>query len=300
MKKKSVIQFKKKWLGGMFVCICLLGMLKGCASTSRKLGIKEMQGSYKEGTIISATQKTPVSFEELMADLSGRRIIYVGEKHSDRSHHAVQLKIIKAIYRHHQNMAVGMEMFDHTYQPVLDLWSAGKMDPREFLRKVHWYANWRYDFSLYSDILDFIKEKKIRLVALNIPFNIPPKIRVGGIENLADDEKKHLPRDIDTSNTAHREYVADVFKRHHFKGMVEFDDFYTAQSVWEDAMAESITRNLENDKMIVLAGNGHIQYKYGIPDRAFRRTGASFRTIYPARVGQEIDLGIADYIWVTN
>jgi hypothetical protein len=51
--------------------------------------------------------------------------------------------------------------------------------------------------------------------------------------------------------------------------------------------------------MVVLAGNGHIQFKYGIPDRAYNRTGASFRTIYPAPAGDVVELDIADYIWVT-
>jgi uncharacterized iron-regulated protein len=72
-----------------------------------------------------------------------------------------------------------------------------------------------------------------------------------------------------------------------------------AQCVWDEGMAESIASNLGNKTIVVLAGNGHIQYKYGIPDRVFRRTGASFRTIYLAPVGGEIELGIADYIWVT-
>ena len=72
-----------------------------------------------------------------------------------------------------------------------------------------------------------------------------------------------------------------------------------AQCVWDEGMAESIASNLGNKTIVVLAGNGHIQYKYGIPDRAFRRTGASFRTIYLAPVGEEVELGIADYIWVT-
>ena len=138
-------------------------------------------------------------------------------------------------------------------------------------------------------------------MGLNIPFHIPAKVRVGGIENLRDDEKKHLPQSIDTSNTAHRDYVRQVFNQHHhhFKGGVKFEDFYAAQAVWEDAMAEAVAVNLNGKVMVVLAGNGHIQYKYGVPDRAFDRTGASFRTVYLAGVGDEVDLNIADFIWVT-
>ena len=61
-----------------------------------------------------------------------------------------------------------------------------------------------------------------------------------------------------------------------------------------------VADNLGNDVMIVLAGNGHIQYKYGIPDRTFRLTNLAFRTIYPVAVGENVDLKVADYIWVTK
>jgi len=52
--------------------------------------------------------------------------------------------------------------------------------------------------------------------------------------------------------------------------------------------------------MAVLVGNGHIQFKYGIPARAFKQTGAAFTTIYPASIGAEVEPDIADYIWVTQ
>ena len=65
-------------------------------------------------------------------------------------------------------------------------------------------------------------------------------------------------------------------------------------------MAEQIAKNLGNSAMVVLAGNGHIQFKYGIPDRAYKQTGAPFRTIYLEPVGSEIKRDIADYIWVTQ
>lgn len=291
--------FCKKWRFILFCLLAFMILLWACAVVPKTLIIKNIPASFLEGTIISGQTGKPVTFEELLGDLNDCRVIYIGEAHTNEHHHGIQLQIIQAIYKTHPSMAVGMEMFDHSYQNVLDQWAAGNLDEREFLRKVHWYANWRYNFSLYSDILNFIKDNHIRLVGINIPFHISSKIRVGGLENLKAEEKEHLPSEIGTSNEAHRDYLEDVYVRHHFNAEVEFDDFYMAQCVWEDAMAEAIAQNVHDDVMVVLAGNGHIQFKYGIPDRAFRRTGLSFRTIYLASVGSEVELGIADYIWVT-
>jgi len=52
--------------------------------------------------------------------------------------------------------------------------------------------------------------------------------------------------------------------------------------------------------MAVLAGNGHIQFKYGIPARAYARTGAPFRTVILSSPGDEIPAGLADYVWAVE
>ena len=293
-KGKVSVFFKRLYIG-----LAVISFLWGCAGKSDTVLIKVTSKTVKPDTIISAKTGKAVTFDQLMADLSRHQIIFVGEEHTNPAHHAIQQKIIEAVFKNTHSMRVGMEMFDRSYQEVLDLWSAGVLDEETFLRKVHWNANWRHDFALYRDILLFIKENRIKIVALNIPFHIPARIRVGGIDNLSDIDRQYLPKEIDTTNTAHRDYAQKVFNQHHFNSRDKFDDFYMVQCVWDEIMAESIAANLGGKKIVVLAGNGHIQYKYGIPDRAFRRTGASFRTLYLVSAGQEVELGIADYVWVT-
>ena len=101
--------------------------LWGCAVTpTKKLTIQDTDQSFEEGVIISTKLGKPVSFKELLADLNSCQIVYIGEKHTNASHHRIQLEVIQALFKKHSNLAVGMEMFDHTYQDVLDLWSAGK------------------------------------------------------------------------------------------------------------------------------------------------------------------------------
>lgn len=294
--KGKVSLFLNRFLLGLTI----ISFLWGCAGKSDTVLIKDTSQTVKPDTIISTKTGKSITFDQLMADLNRYQIIFVGENHTNPAHHAVQQKIIEAVFQNTPSMRVGMEMFDRSYQEVVDLWSAGVLDEETFLRKVHWYANWRYDFALYRDILLFIKENRIKIVALNIPTYIPARIRVGGIDNLLDLDKQYLPKEIDTTNTAHRDYTLDVFNQHHFKSSVKFDDFYMVQCVWDEIMAESIAANLGGNKIVVLAGNGHIQYKYGIPYRAFRRTNASFRTLYLVSAGKEIELGIADYVWVTS
>lgn len=274
--------------------------LWGCAGHLKQLMIKETTTSFPPGSIISAKTGKAVSFETLMTDLETVQITYIGESHTNPDHHRVQLKLLQALFGRFPELTVGMEMFDHTYPPQLNAWSAGELEETVFLQKVHWYANWRYDFGLYRDILSFIKENHIKLVGLNLPFCIPPKIAVGGIDSLSEAEKKHLPKEIDTSNAAHREYVRTIFSHHNIPGRNNFEFFYAAQCAWEDAMADAIARHLSSGKMLVLAGNGHIIQKFGIPNRAYNRTKAEYRTLYLEEAGGELELSAADYIWVTT
>ena len=69
-------------------------------------------------------------------------------------------------------------------------------------------------------------------------------------------------------------------------------------------MAESIASRIKRTggKMVVFCGNGHIAYKFGIPDRVFKRAGAPFATLvlYPAVNQESINRDMGDFIWITG
>ena len=267
-----------------------------------QLTIKSTGESFHIDTIISAQNGQPVSFEAMMEDVAGVRVVYVGETHINRHHHLIQKRMIEALHQQHPDLTVGMEMFDHRYDPVLAQWSNGTLDREAFIEKGHWKvrgSGWRFPFELYAPIFETIQMKDIRLVGLNVPFWIPAKISASGLANLLPDERQMLAAEIDTSILDHRTYVEGVFNSNPHHQIKSFDYFYEAQCAWEDTMAESIARKLGEGPMVVVVGNGHIQYKYGVPIRAYKRNQASFRTIYLASVGEEVDLDLADYIWVT-
>lgn len=280
-------------------CLLFLLLISNCTQIPRHLHISEMHQSFPEGSIISSKNKAELSFEALVDDLKTARIVYVGEQHNNPSHHDIQLKILKAMYVRHPGLIVGMEMFDQRYQTILDQWSAGMLDRQTFIEKVHWYANWQFDFELYEALLDFIKTNRIPLVGLNIPARVTARIAVGGMDSLLPSDKVFLPRRVDVSNKDHRKYIEMIFAHHNVKGRDNFEYFYTAQCVWDEAMAESIAEHIGNSFMFVIAGNGHLVNKFGIPDRAFDRLRLPFRTILPYPAGREIELNAADYLWVS-
>lgn len=289
------------------LCFILLSLAvlfcSSCATVPPGVKIEGSNAAYPPGTIIRTASGQAVSFEEMMSDLYTVPLVYVGEQHSQACHHAIQLRILKSLHARQSSLksklTLGMEMFDHTYQPVLDKWHKGRLTTEQFLRQTHWYANWKFDFTLYKDILLYVKEQGIRLLGLNIPPHIPPKIALGGIDNLLPGDREHLPDNLDTSNEEHRAYVRSVFKHHNQPEFTRFEYFYQAQCAWEDSMAEAIAENMDGGSLLVLAGNGHLRHRYGIPQRAHKRHPVPYRTVLPIPDGRSVKASIADYVWVT-
>ena len=288
-----------KW----FAMVLIAGLVwEGCAVAPVKLSVKDSDRQFAVDTILSTTSRQAVAYEEMLDDLAQVQVVLVGEVHTNAAHHDIQARIIQALHARHPNLSVGMEMFDHRYDPVLARWSAGDLDREAFIQQTHWYvsrAGWGFDFDLYAPIFETVRENRIRLVGLNVPGWIPSKISRGGLDNLLPDERALLADTIDTENEAHRAYAENIFNMHPHHGIAAFDYFYEAQCAWEDTMAQSIVRKMGDAPMVVVIGNGHIIRKFGVPDRVNTRNQATLRTVYLAAVGSEVDWDYADYIWVT-
>ena len=75
-----------------------------------------------------------------------------------------------------------MEMFREPQQESLDRWVRGEMTELEFLKDSRWYENWNSDFGYYRDILNFAREKRIDVLALNPSRDLQRQLAAGGGE----------------------------------------------------------------------------------------------------------------------
>lgn len=296
-----MVQAGINFSGSTVIFVLAFLLTAGCASFGPENMPGDAKSNYSPGTILSGKTGKPVSFDDMICDLLSVDIVYVGETHTSKKDHEIQLEILKTLNGHLPDLAVGMEMFARPYQKILNDWSGQRLSEIEFIRKTHWYANWKYDFDLYAALLSYIRENSLDLYALNISFHIPSKIAVGGIDSLLPDDMQHLPENINFENPEHRKYLESVFEKHKtVKEHFIFQHFYQAQCVWEDTMAETISRHAIGRPIIVFAGNGHIVNKFGIPMRAYFRTKLPYRTVMPVSKFDDSNPGKADYLWITG
>ena len=216
---------------------------------------------------------------EVIREAEDRRVIYVGENHDRFSHHMVQLEIIKSLHQEGKKVAVGMEMFQRPFQGALDDYIDGRIDEKEFLKKTEYFQRWKFDYNLYRPILQFARDEKIPVVALNIQTEIVEKVAQSGLGSLTEEETKFVPLQMDFSDKAYRERLRQVFREHKNFAGKKFDFFCQAQILWDETMAESIDSFLKKNpeyQMVVLAGTGHLTFGSGIPKRAARRNGYEY------------------------
>jgi len=233
---------------------------------------------------------------EIIDSVGDKKIVYVGEAHDLFAHHAVQLDVIRGIYRKNKKIAIGMEMFQRPFQETLDSFTSGEMDEAAFLKKSEYFKRWGFDYHLYKPILDFAKKEKVPVIALNLKREIVEKVSREGLDSLSNEEKKDIPTDMDLSDNNYRERLKKIFDQHKNAEGKNFDFFYQSQLLWDETMSQSIDEFLNKNpdyQIVVLAGRGHIEYGSGIPKRTFRRNGNNYAIVL---VDAEIETGIADYV----
>ncbi|MGQ9499374.1 MAG: ChaN family lipoprotein [Dissulfurimicrobium sp.] len=239
------------------------------------------------------------SLDEILDKIVSRQVIFFGERHDDFGHHLAELKVIEGLYNRGCRFAVGMEMFQRPFQVFLDQYLKGEIDERQFLAKTEYYKRWGHDYHLYRPIIEFCKAHGIPIVALNLNTEISEKVARGGLSSLTTDEKKIIPKNLDFSNFAYRDWLKDIFSTHPDGVTEDFNNFFEAQVLWDETMAMAIHEYLAGNperRMVVLAGAGHLIYGYGIPSRVARR-GNDDQVIIIAADHKDIDIkkGMADY-----
>ena len=263
----------------------------------REMEVKE-GGQVPPYRVVLPEEAGNRSLQDLLAELAGKRVIYVGETHSRYGHHLLQLEVIRGLYERGVDLAIGMEFFQKPFQKWLDAWIAGEISEAEMLEKTQWYDRWRFDYRLYRPILQFAREHRIPVIALNVPRELTEQVSEKGIEGLDREERAQLPAEIDRSDQAYRERLHEVFTRHQGREESQFERFLDVQYSWDEGMAQSVADYLEHHPektMVVLAGSGHLAYGSGIPSRVARRIGGDYLIILPAS-GAEDRPEMADYL----
>jgi uncharacterized iron-regulated protein len=258
--------------------------------------------------IHSTKEKRELTFGELTDRLLDVDLVCVGESHDSELNHRVQLEIIKALYARDERLGVGMEMFQRPFQAALDRYVRGEGTEEDFLKATEYRQRWGFDWGLYRPIVDFCRRNGVAVAALNAPRELTRRISRVGVKGLNDEEKGQLGS-VDFHVKEHRDYWYEkLAKMHGQKNPTEEqkERSYEVMTTWDGYMAASAARFQQERRLrrlVVLAGSGHIDRGFGIPDRAAKETGGKAATVHVAVGGdpaKEFAEAVADYIIVVK
>lgn len=231
--------------------------------------------------LISSTKAldlTPAQ-SQILQSLRSANIVYLGEIHNSPTDHQDQLTILQDLQRHHGQVAIGLEMFQKPFQPVLDRYLAGQISELELQTQSEYQKRWGFPWENYAPLLRFAKAQKLPVIALNTPTEITRKVAKQGLSSLQGTDLKYIPpiAEIDRSNTKYRDLLFATYRQHQQQATANsksFERFYEAQLLWDETMAATAAayyRQHPRQPLIIIAGQAHISYGHGIPSRVSRR-----------------------------
>lgn len=239
--------------------------------------------------IIDMLMGEPVEMETMLDDLADTKIIYLGEVHTIARHHKLQADMLKRLEQRGLKLALGMEMFSTQQQAVLDRWVSSKQSIDDLVKelgKEHWT-----NLKDYESVLTTARDLGIAIVGLNVPDDLVHKIAREGLAGLSANEKASLPEDLEQINPSNDRLLRLRLRVHRAFEAKSLDNIVLAQALRDATMARAVVEFLNSPKgkdavMAVIAGSGHVNYGFGIPERIKRRLDVPYRIILASESGE--------------
>lgn len=258
------------------------------------------------GSVSSARAPHARSVPLVLQEFAQANVVYLAETHDRPEDHQAQLQIIQALYRLRPNLVIAMEMFQQPYQPVLDRYLAGQLTETQLQEQTQYQRRWGFPWEFYAPILRFAQVHAVPVLALNLPSEITRKVARTGLESLTAAERQAVPNSILQGPDSYRDRLFALYQASHqgTGNSASFERFFLAQVVWDETMAERIAQQLKQrpkQLVVVLVGQGHVEYGDGIPARVARRLSAQplkqLSVLLNPTQKQAQDPAIADYFW---
>ena len=278
-------------------CLLLLALLAACA---KRLPEAPMPVDFLPcpGDLLAAngTRMDMAEFARIAANYD---YILVGEGHRNPCDHAVQRDIVEAMARSGRPLSIGLEMVAVDHQFELDEFAAGRIPLDDLEDQLDWKDQWGYPFSLFRPIFALAERYSIPVGALSAPFALARKIGREGMDKLTPAERAVIPQTPIPPMKAQEEMLREVMSMH--SGM-DADDpaarerFFLVQSLWDTQMAAEAEklRARFGWPVLVLAGDGHVEYGWGVAHRlSVLDPGAKVLLVSPWR-GLDFDADKAD------
>ena len=266
---------------------CCLVVILGSSTPAMLAGDNEQ----RPGLWVDVYRGEPVRYEDVLDDLVGVRVIYLGECHALERHHGIQEAVLRDLARKGVPLVLALEQMEHVQQPQLDRYNAGEIDFKKLAEVTKWPARWN-NYKQYEPILTTASQFKIPVLALNARSETIRQIaRKGGVKKLEPDVRKELPQNLQLNDPLYEKLLNLQLMVHMAATAERLRPMREAQICRDEMMASVLCSFLKSERgknrtAIVLCGAGHVSYGLGTVARVRRRLpDLKDRIILPSESG---------------
>lgn len=206
------------------------------------------------------------SLASISSQVKPGMVILIGEKHYNEVAQQGQMEILRAIRKKGLTVSVGMEFISYVSQGPLDLYRQGQMEESDFLNQINWGPN---SFNYYREQILFpLASEGGETRAINASRQLTGKVAKTGLQSLTTEEKALLPPQFQLGREVYKKRFIDA--SHHLPNQQITDNYFAAQSIWDDTMAWQTVQFLSKNPhhvFVIIVGEFHVQYGGGLADR---------------------------------
>ena len=249
----------------------------------------------------------PTKLTQMLSNTSGNRggAVWLGEHHNSVKDHKLQAQFIQNIYQNRKKqqqqksslgssdkMAVGLEMIQVQFQPVLDAYISKQISDEELKQQVQWEKRWSWSFEGYLPIFQTCRELNIPLIALNVDSEDLGLVEANGLPGLSREKlQKYIPDPNGFAQFARNRYyktyvdyvISPSYDLHKEMGILRttitgqsleenmsFARFFSGRILWDESMASNAYKWVVNNPgglICCLVGADHVKFTGGITGR---------------------------------
>ena len=215
----------------------------------------------EQAFVIYKSNGKKASYKQMKALALENQLVFFGEFHDNPISHWLEFELMLDLFAQHQsNLVLSFEMFEQDQQAILNDYLNGKLSDKLFKDSCRLWPNYETD---YKPLLDFAKEKQLKVIAANIQRKYASLLFKKGraaLDTLSPLIKSQMAAvDFPVDTTLSQYQVVKEMGAQMGANMVE------AQAIKDATMAKFILAAMKNETRILhFNGAFHTDFKQGI------------------------------------
>jgi uncharacterized iron-regulated protein len=224
---------------------------------------------------VRADDGAKLTLPQLLAQMQDADVIYLGERHDNPRHHAIQAEIINQLLAAGRRPVLGFEFFSREQSGFLLQYvarkEADKQDQKRLRDQLGWGPRQDDSWTFYFGLLEIARQNGLSAFGLDLPEAMRTRLQRKGLDGLTQFERSML-HSTGFANEAYRAKMLEQLKAAHC-GYGNEDYLGRLYDTWiarNDTMATALAELVDEHRgrpVVVILGGGHVVENLGVYER---------------------------------